>query len=389
MGGRRSFSFAVPKNVFFGEGETDRITDILASQPRDDKRDVILILTDQGLAGSGIPRRIASKIESRGFQTNLVDTVPREPYTEDIEALVSSLDGGNIWCIVGIGGGSVLDTAKFLSILLKWGGSVASLMETGAPGPGIPCIMVPTTAGTGSEATPNAIVALRDKGLKVGVVSPFFMPDFVILDPGMTRSLPASLTASTGMDAYCHVLECYTSKKANPYSDLVALEGIRLIDGAIRKACKNGDDMEARADMLLGSFYGGLAIAASGTTAVHALSYPLGGRYRVPHGVSNAILLVPVMDFNKDAIVEKLLIVARHLQSAPGSDAAATANNYIAHLREMIKEIGIPSTMRDFDVTPDAIPALAEAAFQVKRLLNNNPKEMSKADIEAVYHSIR
>ncbi len=378
----KNFSFLAPRSVYFGEGEASRIGEILGSQSESLKKGTILVLTDKGIGGSGIPQGIASAIESDGFTVDLIDTVPQEPYSEDIESLASALGSRNVQAIVAVGGGSVLDTAKFLSILLKWGGTIATLMESGSPGPGITCVMVPTTAGTGAEATPNSIVALKEQQMKVGVVSPYFVPDFVILDPLMTKSLPAKLTASTGVDAYCHCIECYTSKKANPYSDVIALEGVRLIDGAIRDAVKNGDNMKARSEMLLGSFYGGMAIASSGTTAVHALSYPLGGRYRIPHGVSNAILLVPVMDFNKDAIQEKLLKAA----SVCGIDSV---DGYIAHLRQMIEEIQIPTSMTEFGIKPNAIPELSEAAFQVKRLLNNNPKEMSLKDIQTLYESIK
>ena len=385
----KNFSFLAPRSVYFGEGEAGRIGEILASQAEELKKGTVLVLTDKGIGKSGIPQEIAAKIESDGFTVELLDSVPQEPYSEDIESLAGSLGSKNVRSIVAVGGGSVLDTAKFLSILLKWGGTIATLMESGAPGPGIPCVMVPTTAGTGAEATPNSIVALKEQQMKVGVVSPFFVPDFVILDPLMTKSLPPALTASTGVDAYCHVLECYTSNKANPYSDVIALEGIRLIDGAIRQAYKSGDNMQARSDMLLGSFYGGMAIASSGTTAVHALSYPLGGRYRIPHGVSNAILLVPVMDFNKDRIQSKLLKAAGVSGIKSGSDDAATVDAYIAHLRQMIEEIQIPSSMSEFGIKPNAIPELSDAAFQVKRLLNNNPKEMSRDDIQALYESIK
>ncbi|WP_319558882.1 iron-containing alcohol dehydrogenase [Marispirochaeta sp.] len=384
----KSFSFLSPKNVYFGEGELGRIPEILTSIMDPQKGGTVLIITDIGFSSTGIPALIVKRVEDAGYTTELLDSVPQEPYSEDVESLAASLGSRNIRCIIGVGGGSVLDTAKFLSIMLKWGGTVATLMESGAPGAGLPCIMVPTTAGTGSESTPNAIVALKEKQLKVGVVSPFFMPDYVVLDPVMTKTLPPALTASTGVDAYCHVLECYTSKKANIFSDMVALEGIRLIDGAIREACKNGDNMQARADMLLGSFYGGMAIASSGTTAVHALSYPLGGRYRIPHGVSNAILLVPVIDFNKTAVQEKLLKVAGTVGIEPGADPSSTVDRYIEHLRQMMREIKIPSSMTEFGIKPDKIPELSEAAFQVKRLLNNNPREMSHDEIQALYESI-
>ena len=384
----KNFSFSEPKNVFFGLNESDKVADLLNTMSSEVKKGTVLVLTDKGMGASGIPFKIEEKVKSGGFSTEFCDAVPQEPYSEDVEALAASLGNKGLQCIIAIGGGSVLDTAKLLAVLLKLGGTIATLMDTGVPGAGLPCVMIPTTAGTGSESTPNAIVALKAKKLKVGIVSPFFMPDYVILDPALTRTLPQKLTASTGVDALCHVLECYTCKKANPISDMVALEGIKLIARSIRKAYHDGDDLEARTDMLLGSYLGGMAIASSGTTAVHALSYPLGGTYRIPHGVANAILLAPVMTFNKDSIEEKLGNVARITGVDAGGSDSDAASAFLEHLKGIIEEIKIPARLSDLGIKPNAIPELAESAFQVKRLLDNNPKEMSKDDIIQIYEEI-
>ena len=385
---RTVYSFSVPKNVFFGLNEAEKITDVLALAGEEVRKGRVLVLTDKGIGASGIPAGLASRLETGGYRVELLDTVPQEPYSEDVEGLAASLGSRDIRAIVGIGGGSVLDTAKLLSVLLKRGGTVATLLDSGVPGPGFPCVMIPTTAGTGSESTPNAIVALRAKKLKVGIVSPYFMPDFVILDPLMTKTLPPSLTASTGVDALCHVLECYTSNKANSFSDMVALEGIRLIDGSILRAFTDGGDLEARADMLLGAFYGGMAIAASGTTAVHALSYPLGGTYRIPHGVANAILLEPIMRFNRDSIEKKLARVAAVTGTADGGDEARAADAYLARLGGLIRDLKIPASLSRLGINPQSLPELTESAFQVRRLLDNNPREMTREDILSVYQEI-
>ncbi len=385
----KNFSFSGPRHVFFGRGEVSALPKILKNIEGPAEGGAVLVLTDEGFGKSGIPARLAGEIESAGFRTIFTDTVPREPYTGDIDRLAEELRESSVACIVGVGGGSVIDSAKFLSVLLKRGGRTPDLVDKGVPGAGLPCVMVPTTAGTGAESTPNAIVAVREKQLKIGVVSPFFMPDHVVLDPELTVGLPPELTASTGVDALCHVLECYTSKKANPHSDTVALAGIKLIDGAIRRAYADGSDIGARADMLLGSFYGGLSIAASGTTAVHALSYPLGGKYRIPHGTANAILLVPVMDFNRDAAAEKLARVAETIGLPPRKNAGEAAAAVVVRLREMMSALKIPSRLSDLGIQADAIPELAASAFGVKRLLDNNPKEMSLKDIEDLYNRIR
>ena len=180
-------------------------------------------------------------------------------------------------------------------------------------------VMIPTTAGTGSESTPNAIVFRPTLNLKVGIVCDIFMPDKVILDPELLLGLPAGITAATGMDALCHALECYICNKANLLSDMMAIEATRLIFKSLKRCVEDGSDLEARADLLVAAFLGGACIAASGTNGVHALSYPLGGRYRIPHGISNAILLAPVFAFNKDCCIDKLAAIA-HLTGADVSD---------------------------------------------------------------------
>ena len=201
----------------------------------------------------------------------------------------NSLADVEIDTIVAVGGGSVMDTAKLVAVML--GGEVtfdqmfASQVPTRRKSE---LIMLPTTAGTGSESTPNAIVFRPSLNLKVGIVCDIFMPDRVILDPELLTGLPPSITAATGMDALCHALECYISNKANLLSDMMAVEATRLIFKSLKRCVTNGNDLEARADMLLAAFLGGACIAASGTNGVHALSYPLGGRYRIPHGISNA-----------------------------------------------------------------------------------------------------
>ena len=384
----KPFSINTPMHVFIGEGEISRIPEILNSQ--DSKAKDVLVLTDRGEKGTGIPEEIVQTIEAAGFRTEFVDTVPQEPFTEDIDTLAARLIGKDIGYIVGVGGGSVLDTAKILSILLhRRGTTVLSLIENGVKQSGLPTLLIPTTAGTGSEATPNAIVAWREKQLKYGIVSNYFIPKYVVLDPSLTKGLPPPLTASTGVDALCHVLECYTSKKANPFSDLIALEGIRLITGSIRTAFKNGEDISARSNMLLGSFYGGVSIGSSSTTAVHALSYPLGGKYRIPHGVANAMLLVPVMEFNRDAISEKLTAAAKVTGIHSSSKDADLSVEFIRFLKELVKELQIPSSLSAFGIKAEAIPELTENALQVTRLLSNNPKPMGSSDITAIYETIR
>jgi alcohol dehydrogenase class IV len=218
------------------------------------------------------------------------------------------------------------------------------------------------------------------------------MPDRVVLDPELTLGLPPNLTASTGVDAFCHLLECFISKKANPMSDMMAREGMRLLLPALPLVYNNGTDLEARSATLLAAYYGGACIAASGTTAVHALSYPLGGTYRVPHGVSNAALLVPVMSYQKKKIAPRLAEAARAIGLVPagsGSSAEEEADLLIKSLDNLVKELKIPASLKDLGVPDGALASLTEAAYGVRRLLDNNPVELSRKDIRVIYESVK
>ena len=251
---------------------------------------------------------------------------------------------------------------------------------------GLPTLMIPTTAGTGSETTPNSIVLVPEDELKVGIVSPKLLPDCVILDPKMTLGLPPAITASTGMDALCHAIECYTSKKGNPFSEMIALKAISLISRSIRRAFNTGTDIDARHDMLLGAMYGGMCIATSSTTAVHALAYPLGGKYRIAHGVSNAILLPFVMRFNAVGNEDKFrdVAVAMDLDVDPADSKAAT-EKFIEAIFELNRDLQIPSDLKRWNITEADLDTLVEGAAKVTRLLDNNPRPMNKADIRAIY----
>ncbi|MFA6007951.1 MAG: iron-containing alcohol dehydrogenase [Candidatus Shapirobacteria bacterium] len=382
----KAFSIVSPSRVIFGAGSTTEISEIVKSLA---KEGAILVLSDKGVSGTGVPAKVAAALGAAGYAASIVDTVPPEPSIQDLDAIAATHKGTKAAAIVAIGGGSVMDAAKVLAILVRTGWTTSELAEKGVPGRGIPTIMVPTTAGTGSESTPNAIVLFPEKNLKVGIVSPDFMPDRVVLDPELTLGLPPKLTASTGVDAFCHLLECFISRKANPMSDMMAHEGMRLLLPALPVAYKNGADLEARSAAMLAAYYGGACIAASGTTAIHALSYPLGGTYRIPHGVANAALLVPVMSYQKDKIAPRLAEAAR-VAGMPslGSDRA-DAEALIERLRGLVKELNIPSSLSALGVPESDLGSLTEAAFGVRRLLDNNPIELSREDILAIYESVR
>lgn len=355
----------------------------------------VLIVSDKGVAAAGLVQPARDALAKAGLAVAVVDNTPPEPEVRDVEAVLAAaregLGAGGCDLVVGIGGGSAMDVAKIVAVLLKHPVSLRDLLAKRAdiPARGVPSVMVPTTSGTGSEATPNSIILVPEDELKVGIVSPLLMPDAVILDPLLTLTLPAHITASTGMDALTHAIECYCSKKGNTFSDLYGLEAIRLIAGSLRRAYTEGRDAEARGDLLLGAYYGGVCIATSSTTAVHALAYPLGGKYRVPHGLSNAMLLPTVMAFNLEGSERRFAAMARAmgLDVAGLSDGAA-GERFIAALESLNRDLGIHADLRAVGVKPEDLDGLVDGAAKVTRLLDNNPRPMSRADMRAIYQRL-
>ena len=378
-----TYSLLNAGRVNAGPGSIDSLKEVVA----DFNARNVLIISDKGVAGAGLIARPQALLEEAGVSVSIIDDTPPEPSVEQVESILAAAQGTAWDLVIGIGGGSAMDVAKIVAVMLNNDVKLRDLLNK-APIPhrGIPTVMVPTTAGTGSEATPNSIILVPEDELKVGIVSPKLMPDCVILDPQMTLGLPPAITASTGMDALCHAIECYTSKKGNPFSEMIALKAIRLISRSIREAFKNGKNLDARHDMLLGAFYGGMCIATSSTTAVHALAYPLGGKYRIAHGISNAILLPYVMQFNAVGNEAKFRDIAEAMgiDIARLSDAEAT-QAFIAALFAFNHDLEIPADLKRWNITEADLETLVEGAAKVTRLLDNNPRPMNKDDIRAIY----
>ena len=371
-----------PGDVLSGRGSLERIGE-LASKYRPES---VVLLVDGNVRKNGGADRLAALLSASCAKLCVVSDIPVEPETGQVKELFARVGELQADLIVAMGGGSVLDSAKMISVLLRNPAYLENLLDAGLIRErGVPLIAVPTSAGTGSEATPNSIVVVPEQKLKVGVVHPFFIPDSVILDPETTLSLPAHVTAATGLDAFCHAIECFISKKSNPFSDLYALEAIRLVARSLFNAYNDGADIGAREDLLLAAFYGGMCIASSSTVAVHALSYPLGGRYRIPHGLSNAILLPWVMEFNRDAVVGKFAEVAGAMGIPPGADAEETSKRAVEGIFSLVRSLGIPSTLRELGVGTDDLDEIVAAAMKVTRLLDNNPKPVSPGDARSIY----
>ena len=379
-----TYSLLTAGRIIAGPDSIESITDVVA----DFGVTRVLIISDKGVSRAGLIDRPKALLEAAGVTVAVLDDTPPEPEVGQVETIFEAARKLSCELVVGIGGGSAMDVAKIVAVLLNNQVSLRDLLRNKATiaRRGLPTLMIPTTAGTGSEATPNSIVLVPEDELKVGIVSPKLMPDCVILDPKMTIGLPPAITASTGMDALTHAIECYMSKKGNPFSEMLALKAVTLISRSIRRAFTTGTDLDARHDMLLGAMYGGMCIATSSTTAVHALAYPLGGKYRIAHGVSNAILLPFVMRFNSVGNEKKFrdVAVAMGLEVSSLNDAQA-ADAMIDSLFALNRDLEIPSDLKRWNITGADLETLVEGAAKVTRLLDNNPRPMSKDDIRAIY----
>lgn len=373
--------------IVAGPDSIEQITEIVA----DYKAENVVIITDQGVWNSGLVERPKALLEAEDVHVHVINNTPPEPTVDQVNEIFQTAKEFECQMIIGIGGGSSIDTAKIVSLLLTNDVPLRDLVKGQAQivRRGLPTLMIPTTAGTGAEATPNAIVLVPEEELKVGIVNDKMVADCVILDPTVTVNLPKHITANTGMDALCHAIECYISKKANPLSDTFALKAITLISRSIREAYQNGHNLKAREDMLLGALFGGISIATSSTTAVHALSYPLGGRYHIPHGLSNAILLPDVMKFNLDVCEEKFqdIAVAMGLD-VTGCTTRQAAEKMIANLYSMIEDLNVKCDLRAKGINEEVLDDLIEAASKVTRLLNNNPKVVTKDDMREIYKKL-
>ena len=349
-----------------------------------------LVITDPGLMATGIVGRLEDILSQGGIVTTRFDRVEADPPVELADTALAELRRAKAQAVIGIGGGSSLDIAKVVSVMATNEQSVASMFGIDLiKKPGLPLILIPTTAGTGSEVTPIVILSDHHEKLKKGIVSPHLYPSCALLDPELTIGLPPKVTAATGMDALIHAVEAYTSRKATYMSDILAVEAIRIIYGNIRRAFANGEDITARSNMLRGSMLAGMAFANAGVTAVHAFAYPIGAEFHIPHGIANTIMLVPVMRFNMIGNLERFAEIAGFfgIQTADLTTRQA-AQAAIDALNELSDDLRVPRNLKDFGVKEEHVPELSAGVMKVTRLLANNPRKLELADAEAIYRAV-
>jgi alcohol dehydrogenase class IV len=346
-----------------------------------------LIVTDAILVKSGTVDLALAQLGGRRY--GLFDQVKPEPEISIVEDCTRAYRDGGHDGLIGVGGGSAIDIAKGVAAFASHEGPLAELFGVDlVKRKGPPLIAIPTTAGTGSEVTNVAIFSDKQAQLKKGIVSDYLLPDVALVSPLMTLTCPRSVTAASGVDALVHAIESYLSVNASPITDAIALGAIKLIVKALPKAYANPSNLQAREDMATASLMAGMAFGNAGVGAVHALAYPLGGRFNIAHGVSNALLLPYVMEWNKLACVERMRDIAdamgvrvAHLSDKDAADLAVKA------MADLCAAVEIPSGLRSFNVPEDAIPAMAEEASKIDRLMRNNPRNLTAADIEKIYRA--
>ena len=378
-----AYQIKVPSCVYGGEGCVDNIKNIIEKE----NAKKLIVFTDKGIRGAGLLDILTKVLDEAKTEYKVIDDLTAEPAYQDVERVIKEAEDYSGDLIIGIGGGSVMDAAKLCSVLKGADYTVRDLLKDPTLArKQVKTVMIPTTCGTGSEATCNAIVAIPEEESKQGIVNDSMIPDYVILDSQMIRKLPKSIVAATGVDALAHVVECYTSKKATPFSDTYATAGAKLIFHNIREAYNNPDNMEAKSSMLLGAFYGGVAITGSGTTAVHALSYPLGGKYHIAHGVSNAILFAHVMEYNKEACKDRLAQLCDAVFPEQNKSSVDEKADYmIQQIADIVKVTDIPTDLNQFGVKMEDLDFLVDAGSKQTRLLVNNMRELSLEDIRTIY----
>ena len=378
------FLFSTVSDVLSGPGSSAQLGDMAAGMGI--RR--ALVVTDPGIIKFGLLDAAVANLEANNIALNIyVDVVADPPESVVLDAVRAAQEFG---CdgVIGFGGGSSMDVAKLLAVLIKGEQPLADIYGVDQiTGGRLPLIQVPTTAGTGSEATMVSIITTGET-TKAGVVSRTLLADKIILDAGLTTGLPPAVTAATGIDAMVHAIEAFTTKnKKNPLSDMLAREALRLMAGNIETAVKQGDNLEARSAMLLGAMLAGQAFANAPVAAVHALAYPLGGNYHIPHGLSNSLVLPHVLRFNgleaghQYAELAPIILPGKTLPEDPLAVTELLATYFL----QLAEDLGLPTTLRQMSIDESDLPMLAEQAMLQQRLLINNPRDVSFDDALAIY----
>jgi alcohol dehydrogenase class IV len=379
----KPFSFDTVPSMLTEWGAAKRLGEILGQWTT---RRNLLIVTDGGLHKAGVLEDAKASLRAAGFNVTVFDDVVADPPAALVSRCVDDAKAAGVDVVVGFGGGSSMDIAKVVAIMVVSEQPLSELYGIDKiKGTRVPLVQMPTTAGTGSEVTNISILSV-DETTKMGIVSSQLYADKVILDAELTIGLPALHTAATGIDAMVHAIEAYTSRhKKNPVSDALAREALRLLANNLIAACENGKDRDAREAMLLGAMLAGQAFSNAPVAGVHALAYPLGGHYHVPHGLSNALMLGPVLRFNAAAAAPLYAELHQLLTGKVSANAQEGSLAFVEYMEALMDKSGAPRRLRDVKVTQESLPVLASDAMKQQRLLANNPVEITEADALALY----
>jgi len=377
------FSFTAPATVTFGPGVIAKLPELasgLGSRA--------IVVSDPGIAKAGILDRVLGGLDQAAVTAEPYPHVEPNPSIETVDAAHDLFRRTRSAFVVGVGGGSAMDVAKVVAVLAAHGGTVRDYEGMGkVPGPGVPCVAIPTTAGTGSEVTIFSVITDRQRKFKMTVGSPHTVPQVALCDPELTLSMPQPLTAATGMDALTHAIESYINTVHNPIAATLARESMRLIGRSLRTAFSSGRNLQARTEMLLASTMAAMAFTRTRLGNVHAMSHPLGAHFDIPHGVANAVLLPSVMAWNMIACYDTYPQIASALgESVDGLSPREASEAAVEAVRRLARDVQIPERLRDLGVTREAIPRLAEDAMKSGNVLVN-PRTTTAADITALFEA--
>ncbi|MFP4482376.1 MAG: iron-containing alcohol dehydrogenase [Thermovirgaceae bacterium] len=382
----KQIAFYSPPALLLGEGIyrelPGQIEDLGCSRP--------FVITDPGIVKAGILQQVLDVLDQAGLDPGFFDAVEPEPPLELTEQVASRVKDGSWDVLIGLGGGSSMDVTKVAALLVKNDVPAKSLVGVNqVPKPGLPTIMLPTTAGTGSEVTRIGVFGIGEEGgVKKGIVSPHMLASLAMIDPSFTSSMPPGITAITGMDALVHAIESYVSRGSNAFTEELSISAIRLIARYLRKAVADGENKESRYYMSLASLEAGLAFANAGLGAVHGLSLTLGGRFHLPHGLVNSLMLPYVMEANAMSELEKYADIAEALgEPVEHLSLREAAGSSVQAVLELIEDLGLPARLRDVDVPEDATTTMAESAVNETRLLSKNPRQLGIEEIEGIYRN--
>ncbi len=377
----KEFRFKIPQNVEFGMGSLKKLPDIL----KENNSDHVFLISDRGLESIGVVDKIKKIIEAGGIRcTSYLDVKPN-PTVDIVNEAAKSYKECGATSLVALGGGSPMDVAKSVGILAVYGGKITDYEGNfKVPGPIVPIIAIPTTAGTGSEVTASSVITDESRNYKMSVFSYEILPKYAILDPELIMTAPASIAASCGVDALIHAMEAYISVNATPFSDAMAEKAMELIGSSLRRFVANRKDEEAACNMMLGSTFAGISFAWARLGNVHAMSHPVSGYFHVPHGVANSILLPTVMEYNALADHGRYEIIYNYIRKSKEEVSNFVPSMLVDELRKLNQDLGIPKSLSEVGVTEDLIPNMAEDAMKSANVLAN-PRQTTVNDIIALY----